>query len=69
MHVVPSSGRWSIISSGASRASRTFDTQGEAVQVARSKAKKSGTEMYIHGKDGKIRERNSYGKDPFPPKG
>ncbi|MEQ9568321.1 MAG: DUF2188 domain-containing protein, partial [Pseudomonadales bacterium] len=27
------------------------------------------TELYIHGKDGRIRERNTYGKDPFPPRG
>ncbi|EGD1666955.1 DUF2188 domain-containing protein, partial [Escherichia coli] len=23
----------------------------------------------IHGRDGQIRERDSYGNDPFPPKG
>jgi hypothetical protein len=23
----------------------------------------------IHGEDGRIRERNSYGNDPYPPKG
>lgn len=68
-HVVPSGGRWSVRSSGASRASKTFDTQQEAIKNAKSKAKKQGTELYVHGRDGKIRERNSYGKDPFPPKG
>ncbi|MBY0544383.1 MAG: DUF2188 domain-containing protein, partial [Gammaproteobacteria bacterium] len=26
-------------------------------------------EHFIHGKDGKIQERNSYGNDPFPPRG
>jgi hypothetical protein len=25
--------------------------------------------LYIHGQDGRIRERNSYGNDPYPPKG
>ena len=28
-----------------------------------------GTELYIHGRDGRIRERSSYGADPHPPKG
>jgi len=27
------------------------------------------SEMFIQGRDGQIRERNSYGDDPFPPKG
>ncbi|MCI5039252.1 MAG: DUF2188 domain-containing protein [Donghicola eburneus] len=25
--------------------------------------------MLIHGENGRIRERNTYGNDPFPPKG
>jgi len=28
-----------------------------------------GTELYVHGQDGRIRERSSFGKDVFPPKG
>lgn len=27
------------------------------------------TKLLIHGKDGKIREKNSYGNDPYPPEG
>ena len=30
---------------------------------------KGGGEVFIHGRDGKIRERNTYGHDPFPPQG
>jgi hypothetical protein len=68
-HVVPTGGRWSVRKAGASRASGTYETQGEAIDRARTLAKNQGTELYVHGKDGRIRERNSYGKDPFPPKG
>tara|TARA_R100000365_G_C2730526_1_gene60862 strand:+ start:211 stop:435 length:225 start_codon:yes stop_codon:yes gene_type:complete len=68
-HVVPSGGRWSVRVAGAERASRTFATQQEAINDAREKAQKQGTELYIHGRDGRIRERNSYGHDPYPPKG
>lgn len=68
-HVVPSGGRWSVRRAGASRASGTYETQGEAIEKARTLAKNQGTELYVHGRDGRIRERNSYGKDPFPPKG
>jgi hypothetical protein len=68
-HVVPSDGKWSVRSSGAKRASGTFETQEEAVGVARQKARREGAELYIHGRDGRIRERNTFGKDPHPPKG
>lgn len=68
-HVVPNGGKWSVRSAGAQRASRTFETQREAIDDARERARRQGTELYIHGRDGRIRERNSYGQDPYPPKG
>ena len=68
-HVVPSGGRWSVRSAGAKRASGTFKTQQEAINMARDKARRDGTELYIHGRDGRIRERSSFGHDPHPPKG
>lgn len=68
-HVVPSpAGGWAVRNSGAARASRTFDTQAEAIKYGRSVAKKGHAELYVHGKDGTIKEKNSYGNDPFPPK-
>ncbi|MEQ8401671.1 MAG: DUF2188 domain-containing protein [Roseitalea porphyridii] len=68
-HVVPNGSKWSVRRSGASRASGTYPTQAEAVDRARDLAKNQGTELYVHGRDGRIRERNSYGSDPYPPKG
>lgn len=68
-HVVPSGGKWSVRTAGAARASGTFRTQQEAIGNAREKARKQGAELYIHGRDGRIRERNSFGRDPHPPKG
>lgn len=68
-HVVPKSGGgWSVKNSGASRASRNFDTQAEAVQYGKAAAKKDHAELYIHRKDGTIQNKNSYGNDPIPPK-
>lgn len=68
-HVVPStSGGWAIRRSGAERASKVFDTQQKAVEHARAVAKKEHGELYIHGKDGTIRQRSSFGNDPCPPK-
>jgi hypothetical protein len=66
-HVVPSSdGSWAVRQSGAERASRVFDRKEDAVTYARKEAKKGRGELYIHGKDGTIRERNSYARDPTP---
>ena len=69
-HVVSSTnikGGWAVRQSGAERASKVFSTQQEAVKYARTLAKKEQSELYIHGRDGRIRGRNSYGKDPYPP--
>lgn len=68
-HVVPSGDKWSVRRAGSSRASGTYSTQEEAVDRAKEIARSQGTELYIHGRDGRIRERNSYGRDPQPPKG
>jgi Uncharacterized protein conserved in bacteria (DUF2188) len=68
-HVVPSGGGWSVRRAGAAKASNTFATQDQAITRARELARNQKTELYIHGKDGRIRERNSYGADPHPPKG
>jgi uncharacterized protein YdaT len=68
-HVVPNGGKWSVRRAGASKASGTFDTQREAIDRARDVARKQKTEVFIHGRDGRIRERDSYGNDNHPPKG
>lgn len=68
-HVVPNGNNWSVRKAGAARTSGTFSTQVEAIGVARERARTAGTELYIHGRDGRIRERSSFGNDPVPPKG
>lgn len=68
-HVVPRDGKWSVRKAGSDRVTKTYETQKEAISEARKIARNQGTELYIHGRDGRIRDRDSYGKDPFPPKG
>jgi hypothetical protein len=68
-HVVPSGGKWTVRRAGAERASGIYETQRDAIYAARSIAKNQQTELYIHGEDGRIRERRSFGNDSFPPKG
>lgn len=67
-HVVPKDGGWAVRKQGASRATKVFNTQTEAVQFARNVAKKNSGELYIHRADGTIRDRKSYGNDPCPPR-
>ena len=69
-HVTPhSNGGWQVIGAGNSRATVRTNTQAEAIAVAREIARNQGSELFIHGVNGQIRERNSYGNDPYPPKG
>lgn len=66
-HVVPAQGGWVIIGGGAGKPIDTFGTQHEAIEKAKSIAQNSGTSVYIHGSDGRIRETESYERDKFPP--
>lgn len=68
-HVVPHSGQWAIRGEGNSRVTKVVPTQREAIEIAKGIAQKNHSESVIHRLDGTIREKNSYGSDPFPPKG
>jgi hypothetical protein len=67
--VSPKGDKWQVKKHKASRASKIFDTQNEAIKYGRERAKKMNGELYIKNRKGKIRNANSYGKDPYPPKG
>ena len=62
-------GRWGVKREGAQRASNVCDTQQEAWEQAKGRAKTARGEAFLKGRDGRIRERNTCGKDPFPPRG
>lgn len=62
-------GNWRNISEGASRAIKTYQTKQEAQTAGREIAIERRVEQFIHNKDGKIGERNSYGHDPRNIKG
>lgn len=68
-HVVRHPGGWALKRGGSQRATKVFTTQGQAVSYGRDVARNQGAEFFIHGRNGRIRERNSYGNDPFPPRG
>lgn len=69
-HIVKHNEGWAVKGAGNSKATRVVDTQQKAIDIGKSIAKNQGSELFIHGRNGQIRERNTYGEnDPFPPKG
>jgi hypothetical protein len=68
-HVVPHEGGWAVKGAGNSRATSVHETQAQAIEAARNIARNQESELLIHGRNGQIRERDSFGNDPFPPKG
>jgi hypothetical protein len=44
------------------------NTKAEAEKIARQIIINQGTELVIHGKDGRIQRSDSHGNDPCPPK-
>ncbi|MFE7821783.1 DUF2188 domain-containing protein [Priestia megaterium] len=68
-HVTRHPNGWQVKGAGNSKATSVHSTQKDAIDAAKSIAKNQGSELFVHGTNGKIRERNSYGNDPYPPKG
>lgn len=62
-------GDWQVKGEGNSKATAVTTTQKDAIRIARDIAINQGSEVVIHGKDGKIRDKNSYGNDSYPPEG
>lgn len=69
VHVVPAGGKWAVKKEGSVKASSSHRTQAAASKAGKSVAKQEKTELYVHGRDGRIRERNTYGRDPRKSKG
>lgn len=68
VHVVKSGDGWAVKKEGNERASSVHPTQRQAIDAGRDAAKVERSELVIHGRDGKIRDKDSFGSDPFPPR-
>ena len=68
-HVVPVNGQWGVKGEGNDKYTAITRTQAEAEAIARKISQNQGSELFIHRKDGTIRDRDSHSKDPFPPRG
>jgi len=68
-HVVSLNEGWAVKAEGAPQPFAIFKTQSEAWERAKSIARKERSEALLHGRDGQIRERNTYGHDPSRSRG
>lgn len=68
-HVVKRDNGWAVRGAGNNRDTSKHPTQAAAEAAAVKIAKNQGSEVVIHRPNGQIREKNSYGNDPHPPKG
>jgi uncharacterized protein YdaT len=66
--VVRHGDKWAVKGEGNERATKVTDTQKQAINVAKEIAQNQKSELIIQGRDGKIRSKDSYGNDPYPPK-
>lgn len=69
VRVIHFNGKWQIRRQGIHKPISEHLIQGIAIAKARHVAKKEKVELFIHARDGRIRARDSYGHDPYPPKG
>jgi hypothetical protein len=61
-------GTWAVIGEGDARASSLHETQAEAIAAAKPIAINNQSELVIHGRDNLIRDKDSFGNDPYPPR-
>ncbi len=68
-HVIPHEGKWAVKVAGHSDVTQVFATQAAAIAFGREQAIQHQSELFIHNREGQIRERNTYGYDSFPARG
>jgi hypothetical protein len=64
VHVVPGQKGWRVEVEGSSGAVSTHSTQAVAAKAGRQVARSNESELLVHGRNGQIRQRNTYGNDP-----
>ncbi len=68
IHVVPHQSGWAAKREGASRAGSLHQTQKQAINAAMRTATRERSEVVIHNRRAQIRDSDSYGSDPVPPR-
>jgi len=66
VHIELREDAWVVVREGNQRATSVHRTQAEAAESGRELARRDGTEFFIHGQDGQIREHHDYRGDQTP---
>jgi uncharacterized protein (TIGR02271 family) len=61
VHIELRDDTWIVVREGNQRATSVHATQSEAAESGRELARRDGTEFFLHGQDGQIREHRDYG--------
>lgn len=67
-HVVPVGDKWGVRGEGNTKLTSVFDKKSDALAAGRGIAINQKTELVIHGKDGRIQDKDSFGSDPVSSK-
>lgn len=68
VHVVPNGTKWQVKPEGSATPASTHRTQQAAADAGKGLAQQNQSELVIHRPNGQIRDKDSFGKDPMPPK-
>lgn len=67
-HVVPHKNGWAVKGANNTKATSVHPTQAAAAAAAKQIAINQQSEVVIHRPNGQIRDKDSFGNDPNPPK-
>lgn len=68
IHIVPHGRDWAVKQEGVPAPLSVHRTQAGAQSSGRTLAQAYQGELVIHRRDGRIRDKDSFGNDPFPPR-
>lgn len=63
---VPGGSRWKVSQHGDVLS--THNRQDNAITKGRTEAQHDKVDLVVHGRDGRIRSKDSFGNDPLPPR-
>jgi hypothetical protein len=66
VHVSKQGGGWKVTQNGERLS--THRTEANAIDRGKQEAIRDRVDLTIHGRDGRIRSKDSYGNDPLPPR-
>ncbi|MCB9436716.1 MAG: DUF2188 domain-containing protein [Anaerolineales bacterium] len=68
VHVVRRDKSWAVVNTLTGQDIGGLPTQQSGINIARPMAQAQEGDLFIHGRNNRIREGRSYGNDPNPPK-